>query len=541
MLEPQAHISASERDRGIRSLMVDAAAATAIGALNSGVVLLALAIHIGATTVEIGLLAAIPLLTQVLQAPMVTVVERVRRRKLLSVGGVFTARLALPIYATVPFIPDSHVAAAVLMGAALLHYGLNAASACSWNSWIRDLVPPDRLGHFFARRGMWGTIVSAVATVAAALALAAAKGSEAAGDRVFAALYATGFVLGLISTAALARVPEPRMEGGIGGHAPLRKLLAAPLKHKNFRSMLRYVASWQFAVNLATPFFTVYFVRALGFSMSFVLVLTVVSQLANVAVVRGWGRISDRFTNKSALMVASPLFILCIAGMAFASEFDGSAARAAYLIVLHAAMGAAGAGVGVAAGNIVMKLSPSGNATSFMATNALVSAVAAGTAPIVGGWAAAFFASRRLKLNINWVSPNGIDQLLGLTFSHWEFFFLLSALLGLYSLHRLAAIEEPGAVGGKQVVQHIFASARRTLRNASSVAGLRLAVSFPGGELIKLRERPRLLLEDHFEDEKRRAAPPRQAAMGKLLGSAFASPANDRDFDDLLKNLDRAA
>ncbi|HEU4968343.1 MFS transporter [Sphingomonas sp.] len=541
MLQPQPTISAQECARGIRFLMIDAAAATAIGALNSGVVLLALALHIGASTVEIGLLAAIPLLTQVLQAPTVKLVERWRRRKLISVAGVFTARLALPVYAAVPFIPQPRVAAAVLLGAALLHYGLNAASACSWNSWIRDLIPPDRLGHFSSRRGVYGTIVSAAATVAAAIALGWAEGSHAIGNLIFSGLYIAGFIFGLISTSALAQVPEPVMAAESVG-APLHRLLLEPLRQPNFRKLLRYVASWQFAVNLATPFFTVYFVRALGFSLSFVLALTVISQLANIAVVRQWGRISDRFANKSTLAVATPLYILCVAAMAFASDVPADGGRAAYLILLHVLMGASGAGVGLAAGNMVMKLSPSGAATSFMATNALVSALAAGSAPIVGGWAADFFARRRLELSLNWFSPSGVEQLLGITFSHWEFFFLLSALLGLYSLHRLSAVEEPGAVERREVVQHIFTSARRTLRNASSVAGLRLAVSFPGGDLIKLRERDRLLLEDVYEDEKHVSpAPPPIAAMHALLESAFSAPANDRAFDELLKRLDKAA
>ena len=69
LLSPQSTISPAERERGLRFLLIDAAAATAIGALNSGVVLLALALHIGAADVQIGFLAAIPLLTQVLQAP----------------------------------------------------------------------------------------------------------------------------------------------------------------------------------------------------------------------------------------------------------------------------------------------------------------------------------------------------------------------------------------------------------------------------------------------------------------------------------------
>jgi MFS family permease len=130
----------------------------------------------------------------------------------------------------------------------------------------------------------------------------------------------------------------------------------------------------------ATPSFTVYFVRDLGFSMSFVLILSVVSQLANVAVIRGWGALSDRFANKSVLTTASPLFILCIFGVSLTNQIDGAEARIAYLALLHALMGAAAAGVGLASGNIVMTLSPAGSATNYMATNALVSAIAAGVA-----------------------------------------------------------------------------------------------------------------------------------------------------------------
>jgi MFS family permease len=537
MLAPQADVSPEERARAGRNLLIDAAAATAIGALNSGVVLLALALHIGASNVEIGLLAAIPLLTQVLQAPTVTLVERVRRRRLISVSSVFVARLALPAYAAVPFIPDRDVAAGVLLAAALLHYGLNAVGACSWNSWMRDLLPPDRLGQFFSRRGLWGTIVSVVATVAAALALDSAQASEAEGDRVFAALYLAGFAFGLVSTAFLAMVPEPQMPPA-GPTARLHKLLLQPLKDRNFRNMLRYLASWQFAVNLATPFFTVYFVRELGFSMSFVLILSVISQLANIAVVRGWGYLSDRFTNKSVLSVATPLYILCIAAMAFASEFEGTG-RAAYLIGLHLVMGATGAGVGIGGGNIVMKLSPHGISTSYMAANALIGAVAAGSAPIVGGWAADFFAKRELTLSLNWTSPSGTNELFGVAFTHWEFFFLFSALLGLYTLHRLTAVDEPGAVEGREVVGHVLTSARRTLRNASSVAGLRNGIAFPGGQLIKAREGRRVAIGALFEATRRRFGF-ETAVVGNALESSFREPAADTSFDDLLAQLDAA-
>lgn len=538
-LMPQAEISPEQRDRGLRFLLMDAAFATAIGALNSGVILLALALHVGANNLQIGLLAAIPLLTQTLQAPAVTLVERIRRRRLISVASVFGARLALPVYAAVPLVPDRDIAVTMLIGAAILHYGLNAVGACSWNSWMRNLLPEEQLGTFFARRNLYGTMVGAVATLLAAFALQRAAGSKAAGDQVYVTLYVAGFLCGLVSTVALAQVPEPAM-GPAGSRQSLARLLVQPLRDPNFRSLLRYLASWQFAVNLATPFFTVFFVRELGYSMGFVLVLTVVSQLANAAVVRGWGRLSDRFANKSVLTVASPLYLACIAGMAFADELHGGWREPAYLVVLHIVMGAAQAGVGLAAGNIVIKLSPAGAATGFMATNALVGAIASGTAPIVGGWLTDFFARRRLRLSLDWTSPSGTAELFRVGVEHWEFFFLLSAMAGLYALHRLSVVTEPGSVERRQVINHMVDAARDNLRNISSVAGVRQALAFPAAALIRSREGTRFVLEFLFERHRDTDTPhPTGEAVGRLLGAAFA-PATDDTLDAVVRRLDEA-
>jgi MFS family permease len=489
MLAPQDHVGPGELDRGLKYLMIDAAFATAIGALNSGVVLLALALYLGASNIQVGILAAIPLLTQVLQAPAVALIEKVRKRRLISVIAVGAARLALPVYAIVPFIPDRQAGIVLLTTAALVHYGLNAVGACSWNSWIRDLVPSDRLGQFSARRSVYATAVGAAATIAAALALRAGERSSDIGNAVFGGLYFVGFLCGLVSTIALARVPEPRMPPP-SATAPLLRMLLTPLKDQNFRNMLRFIASWQFAVNLATPFLTVYFVRGLGFSMSFVLALTLVSQLATFSVLRMWGQLSDRFANKSVLLVATPLFIGCLAAMIYADEFATKTAAGTYLILVHLILGMASAGVGLASGNIAMKLSPAGSATSYMATNALVAALAAGVAPIVGGWVSDFFARRALALRIEWRGPAGTSDLFAVAATHWEFFFLLSALIGLYTLHRLSTIEEQGEIERRQVVQHIWLAARRSLRGMSPVGGLRLAVSFPGGELLEARRNP---------------------------------------------------
>ena len=97
-------------------------------------------------------------------------------------------------------------------------------------------------------------------------------------------------------------MPEPMMPPA-AGPARLLELLRKPLRDANFRRLRCFVVSWQFAINLATPFFTVFIVRQLGFDVSFVLVLSVISQSANILALRSWGALSDRFANKSVLAV----------------------------------------------------------------------------------------------------------------------------------------------------------------------------------------------------------------------------------------------
>jgi len=486
-LGPQPIVTEPDLRRGLKALMWDAAFATAVGALNSGVVLAAYALHLGASNAVIGVLAALPFWTQILQAPAVALVERLRARRLISVVCVFVARLALPVMAVLAFLPNRPLALVILVAAEGVHCAFNAVGACSWNSWIRDLVPEERLGRFFARRSTYAAVIGMTGSLLAGVALD--RGGEHSG-LVFAALYGLGFLASLVSTAQLARVPEPVMEGEQPMH--LLRLLRLPLRDVNFRRLIVFLSSWQFAVNIATPFFTVYFLRQLGFGVTFVLALSVVSQIANLMVLRGWGRLSDRFSNKSVLSVAAPAFIACIAAMAGASQIEGRVAAGAYLVGLHVVMGMASAGVGLASGNIAMKLAPRGAATVYIATNSLVTSAAAGAAPLLGGLFADFFAARELTVSVLWKNPSGIYPLLPLQFTNWDFYFLIAAAFGLYALHRLTLVREEGTVENRLMVQEVLLEARRAVVNLSPVAGLRQAIAFPAASMVGLPHLRRL-------------------------------------------------
>ncbi|NMA11163.1 MAG: MFS transporter, partial [Methanomicrobiales archaeon] len=78
-----------------------------------------------------------------------------------------------------------------------------------------------------------------------------------------------------------------------------------------------------------------------------------------------------------------------------------------------------------------------------------------------------------------WKDPVRELVFVTLDIQQWEFFFLFAFILGLYSLHRLAAVQEEGEAKEQEVVDELIAGVRRDMRNFSSAGGLRDFVKFP--------------------------------------------------------------
>jgi MFS family permease len=488
-LAPQAHVSPEECARGLRLLVVEAAFSGGATALTTGVILTAFALHLGASNIMVGILASAPFLAQLLQLPAILLVERLRQRKRIAILTSIVGRLMLAVMAATAFFTGT-VPLLAFLAAQVVLCGLGAIGTCAWNAWLRDLAPENQLGQVFARRTVWLTAINLALGLIAALALDVTAEGSSARSVMFAGMFTAGCITGLISARVVAGIPEPLMPSPIG-RVRLDELLRQPLEDRNFRRLLVFVGSWQFAVNLATPFFTVFIVRQLGLNISFVMVLSVASQIANILALRCWGVLSDRFANKSVLAVCAPVYVLAIVGMIGASQFADRDMMKIWLIVLHLLMGAAVAGVTLTSTNIALKLSPRGSATAYIAASATVTALAAGLAPILGGSLADFFARRKLELLVRWSGPYDVLSL-PLVMTSWDFYFLIAGLIGLYAMHRLSLVEEHGEIERREMVSAVLNETRRSIRNISTVAGLRAATAVPVSLLRDARVRLRL-------------------------------------------------
>ena len=104
MLRPVDTITAGDLAEGERVLVQDLAWASMSGAFSGGVILVAFALNLGATPLQIGLLAAIPFLANAMQLPATLLIERVRLRRRIGVLSVTAARVLMLGMALLPLM-----------------------------------------------------------------------------------------------------------------------------------------------------------------------------------------------------------------------------------------------------------------------------------------------------------------------------------------------------------------------------------------------------------------------------------------------------
>ena len=225
--------------------------------------------------------------------------------------------------------------------------------------------------------------------------------------------------------------------------------------------------------------------------LSFIIALTVLSQIMNIAFLQTWGGFADRFSHKSVLAVSGPLFIVSILGWTFTTVPEKYVLTIPLLVLIHVVMGISTAGITLASTTIGLKLAPEGEATSYLAANSLVNSLAAGIAPVLGGLCADFFAERELSLTLDWISPGREVAIQTLNLQQWDFFFFLAFLIGLYSIHRLSSVKEEGEVKEKVLLNELMWEVKRSMNNLSTIGGLRRMIQFPFSVVTALKNKNR--------------------------------------------------
>ena len=465
--------------RGLAALLFHGIFSQSWDTLTAGAFLVGFALALGADNLTIGLLAAIPQISQLLQIPAVYLVERVRRRKLITVIFGLGNRTIWTLLALIPLLARGQAGLVLLLTGILLASSLGAFIGVAWNSWIRDFVPQPVMGRYFGARLRVSVAFGMVVGLLGGFFVTYWR--QAFPD---SAIVAYTFVFGMAGLFAylslwfLSRVPEPRYDLP-AQRVGLLTFLGRPLRDAAFRDLLIFLFLWSFGTNLALPFFTVYMLRRLGFSFASVIVFTTISQLSYMLFVNAWGRLDDRFGSRAVLYISGVLLVLTIIAFPFTNMPARHVMTVPMLVLIHIFGGMATSGVNLSTTNIALKASPHGAASAYMTANGLVTAAAMASAPLISGALADFFSPHQLAVRLVWIAPAREMEASVLHFQGLDFVFFLAFVIGLFALYRLPFIKEQGTVTEKLDIEHVARELTREVKGIASIAGLRSLATSP--------------------------------------------------------------
>jgi MFS family permease len=490
-LTPEDRLDPARLRPGLRSLAIDHVFSQSMVALTGGAFMVALVLALGGDNKTIGLIAAIGPIAQSVQVPAIFLVQAVRRRRAITVLFAWVGRSIFLFIAAIPFVLPGPAHLPALLIAIAVHCVCGSIAGCAYGSWVRDVIPDRILGRYMGKRLAAAIGTGALASLLAGGLLSLEITRTTLGPVLpYALVFAVAGVLGMIGTWRLTAVPEPRMTGTAKVNPWV--LLTGPVRHHKFRKVLAFLAGWAFAQNLAAPFFAVYLLSRLNLSLGVVVGLTVMTQLVNVALFPIWGALADRFSNKAVMGAAGLVFVLSFLAWPMMTLEHGTYwATWPLLIGVHLVMGVATAGVALSMGNLALKAAPRGEATAYLAANALFTGVGASVSPVLAGFIADYFADRTLRVDLSWMDPSLTEpfnipavDLVGL-----DFLFIIAFVVGLIALQRLGRVEERGDISELTVLAELRNALKRSAFSIAGPAGVSRIIAIPTGGAIHTARR----------------------------------------------------
>ncbi|MBA4852770.1 MFS transporter [Emticicia sp. BO119] len=462
-LQPKEILTEEDVQCGMRLGVREGLATETMTVLTSGAFLTALSLLLGASNLQIGLIAALPAFSNISQFLTILLVKRYNNRRAISVLFSVLARIPIVVIGIIALFFPNSISVQFIILFLFFNFFFASMAGLSWNAWMKDLIPEKIMGTYFSRRSSYQQTLNVCMSLMTALGIDYIKHHypELELDS-YGSMFVLGGCIGMIGVFLLSRIPEPQ---SFLGEETIFKLFILPLKDNNFLRLLVFNSFWVFSLSIATPFFTVFLLQHMNYSISYIITLTIISQLCSIATIRSWGIFADRYSNKTILSICAPIYIICIGAWSFVGIYTEFISNFALLIVIYALMGAATAGINLSLTNIGLKLAPRKEAIAYLSVKNTITAIFSFIGPLIGGFLADYFTNRHLNIRIEWTSPNMDKVFRLLSLNQWNFLFIIGAVLALISLEFLVRVKEVGEVEKNLVVKIMRSSIRNNLKD----------------------------------------------------------------------------
>ncbi len=428
-------------ERAMNLSVTEGALATVMGTLLSGIFLTGFAMQLGATRLQIGILAALPTLCNAAQFAGASILHRTGRAKALCMLATWTSRLMwLPILLvpTCLYGWSGTDQAWCVIGLYTVASIFGSIGGLAWLDWIKRLIPEDQRISFLARRNWYNSGLSLAMSLTAALIISWWQPAATQSTGGFVTVFALAMGSGLLGVWLLGRIPAAEHSEPLKNTDKGR--WREPLRSTNFRQLLAGYSVWQFASQMAAPFFAVYMLERLHVPFWVVTALATVGSLLGLALNGMWTRLKLRFGVRPVVLLATlgdlviPLGWLCIHPQTL------------WLILPLHMLALFNPPLAMGPHNLLLKTAPNRNSPAYLALFNATTGMIGAMGAVAGGWLAM---TLRGQWEIGQVELTGIQLV-----------FLISACGKLAGFALLSRVEEQGATTLVEMLQFLLGKVR---------------------------------------------------------------------------------
>ncbi|WP_293333229.1 MFS transporter [Microcoleus sp. CAWBG58] len=399
VLPPKTALKISKQDirATLKASTIEGVFAAVFESATTGLLLSNFLLQVGASSVEIGILSAIPMLVNLLQPLGAYIADRTTSRHWYNLAIFGVSRLLWLVLVIAIVWGRQHADPQQLLQWTLVTViaasVLAAFATSNWFSWMAAVVPHRLRGRYFGFRNSATSLVTLLGVPLMGLLMSTWGADPILGYGVVLFL---GVVAGMISLgyqffmvdvnpqayrkdAESDRVPGKKEK-------PLTDFVPSVLKDSNFLMFLIYFSVWTFAVNLSAPFFNIYLLKDLSLDVSLVTVYNSLSSGANLLLLMFWGKLADRWGNRPLLIAVG--LVVAVTPLLWLGTGNYPLAVWVWLPLLHLLGGTTLGAIGLCTNNIQMEIAPIEQPSTYFAIAAAVSGVTGALGTTAGGFLA---------------------------------------------------------------------------------------------------------------------------------------------------------
>lgn len=423
--EPSPTDSKNAIRTSLRASTLDGMFATIFSNVTGGVLLSNFLVELDASPTEIGLVASIPMLANLMQPIGAYLGDRSQSRHNYCLWIYGPSRLLwLILVAWIAITHWQQVPAQVIvrwtLAIVLVTHGIGALGSAAWLSWLAALVPRRLRGRYFGIRNSAASLTNLISVPLLGLIISVFPGGSIQGFgfvlllAVAAGLISLGFQFFMVDVnpqrqretigkveatevtpeeeAARQEMAEsssdPPDPTAATSTTPATNSMFSFLRDRNFLLFLLYFSLWMFAVNLSAPFFNLYMLDNLEIDLSFVTIYNSLQAGANLLMLVLWGKLADRVGNR-ALLIAVGILVALTPLLWLGTSADAVSVWVGFPL-LHILAGGTWAAIDLCNNNLQLGVAPIRNQSSYFAIAAAIAGLSGALGTTAGGFLAEF-------------------------------------------------------------------------------------------------------------------------------------------------------